>query len=90
MYEYLKYHGLDGVVAATKSDKISRNEMAKNTSLIRKTLAMGQDDILIPVSSLKKTGYDKRLDELEGILARWTPDEEASKNEASEKSGGRI
>jgi len=90
MYEYLKYHGLDGVVAATKSDKISRNEMAKNTALIRKTLAMGQDDILIPVSSLKKTGYDKLLVELEEILSRWTPDEEASKNEASEKSGGRI
>ena len=29
MYEYLKYHGLAGIVVATKSDKISRNEAAK-------------------------------------------------------------
>ena len=52
MYEYLKYHGLDGIVVATKSDKISRNEMAKNISAIRKALGMKQEDVVIPVSSL--------------------------------------
>ena len=31
MYEYLKYYGLDGIVAATKADKISRNQRNKNT-----------------------------------------------------------
>lgn len=71
MYEYLKYHGLDGVVVATKSDKISRNEMQKNTAAIRKTLGMKSGDILVPVSSLKKTGYDKLMDEIEKLLEAW-------------------
>lgn len=86
MYEYLKYYGLDGLVAATKSDKISRNEMSKNTALIRKTLGMGKDDILIPVSSLKKTGYDKLLDEIEGLLSQWTPERESEEAGESHES----
>jgi GTP-binding protein len=56
MYEYLKHYGLDGLVVATKSDKISRNEMQKNLARIRKVLGMNKDDILIPVSALKRPG----------------------------------
>lgn len=62
MYEYLKYYGLDGVVVATKADKISNNEKQKNLKLIRDTLGMSKDDIIIPVSALKRTGQDKLLD----------------------------
>jgi GTP-binding protein len=68
MYEYLRYHGLDGIVVATKADKVSRNEMNKNISIIRKTLKLEKEDIVIPVSALKKTGCDVLLDELENIL----------------------
>ncbi len=68
MYDYLKHYGLDGIVVATKSDKISRNEQAKNISVIRKTLGLGSEDKVIPVSALKKTGYDKLWDVLEGLL----------------------
>ena len=67
MYEYLKYHGLDGVVVATKADKVSRNEQNKNISIIRKTLKMQPDDIVVPVSSLKKTGGDTLWDILESL-----------------------
>ena len=31
MYDYLKYHELDGIVVATKADKIGKNEKAKAT-----------------------------------------------------------
>ncbi|MCI8285632.1 MAG: YihA family ribosome biogenesis GTP-binding protein [Firmicutes bacterium] len=68
MYEYLKYFGLDGIVVATKSDKISRNEMQKKLSAIRKILGMKSEDKLIPVSSLKKTGGDIILDEIETLI----------------------
>ncbi len=68
MYDYLKHYGLDGIVVATKSDKISRNEQAKNISVIRKTLGLGSEDKVIPVSALKKTGYDKLWDVLEELL----------------------
>ena len=69
MYEYLKTYGLDGLVVATKSDKISRNEMQKNMARIRKTLGMRKEDILIPVSALKKTGHEELLAAMEAVLA---------------------
>ena len=68
MYEWLKHYGFDGIVVATKSDKISRNEMAKSIRDIRKTLGLSPEDKVIPVSSLKRTGYDKLLEELDRLL----------------------
>ncbi|MDY5975697.1 MAG: ribosome biogenesis GTP-binding protein YihA/YsxC [Anaerovoracaceae bacterium] len=68
MYEYLKYYGLDGIVAATKADKVSRNELSRNIAVIRKTLGMGKDDRVIPCSSLKRTGQDELLLEIEKLL----------------------
>jgi GTP-binding protein len=68
MYQWLRHYGYDGIVVATKSDKISRNEMAKNISEIRKTLGLTPEDKVIPVSSLKRTGYDMLLEELDRLL----------------------
>lgn len=69
MYDYLKYYGLDGVVVATKADKISNNEKQKNLKVIRETLGMSKDDIIVPVSALKRTGQDKLLDVMEELLS---------------------
>lgn len=68
MYSYLRHYGLDGLVVATKADKISRNQMQKQIKLIRQTLKLGQEDKVIPVSALKRTGHDVLLDEIEAIL----------------------
>ena len=68
MYEYLRHYGLDELVVATKADKISRNQMAKQMKLIKQTLGLSSEDVVIPVSALKKTGYQELLDEMEKIL----------------------
>lgn len=68
MYEYLKHYGLDGLVVATKADKISRNQMNKKISVIRKALGMKPEDKVIACSALKKTGQDELLDEIERLL----------------------
>ncbi len=68
MYDYLRHYGLDGIVVATKADKVSRNEMQKSIRQIRTSLRMGQDDKVIPVSALKKTGHDLLLEEMETLL----------------------
>lgn len=68
MYEYLKYYNLDGVVIATKSDKISRNELNKNLSIIRKQLEMDKEDLILPVSALNKTGVDEILNCIAQII----------------------
>lgn len=68
MYNYLKHYGYDGLVVATKADKISRNQIQKNIKAIRQTLGMHPEDVVVPVSALKKTGHDVLLDEIEAIL----------------------
>ncbi len=68
MYEYLRYFGLDGLVVLTKADKVSRDELGKNTALIRKARKPEPDDITIPGSALKRTGYDKLLLEFDRLL----------------------
>lgn len=69
MYDYLKYYGLDGVVVATKADKISKNELNRNLSTIRKELEMEKGSVIIPVSALEKTGVDEMLSCIEDLLA---------------------
>lgn len=68
MYEYLRHYGLDGLMVATKADKVSRNEMQKCMKTIRQTLKLGPDDLVIPVSALKRQGHDNLLAEIEKLL----------------------
>ena len=69
MYEYLRYYGLSGTVAATKADKLSRNEAAKCLKLIKTGLDLGPEDLVIPVSSQNGQGVDQLLAEIERLLA---------------------
>lgn len=71
MYEYLKYFKLDGIVVATKADKIGSNEKKRALKLISDTLGMSEDDIIIPISSLKKNGHEELLDTIEYLLEQW-------------------
>ena len=68
MYEYLQYYGLDALVVATKADKVSRGEAAKNIAVIRRDLKLKKGDRVIPVSALNKTGTEEILAAMEEIL----------------------
>ena len=68
MYEYLKYYGLDGIVVATKADKVSSNQRAACIRTIRQTLGMNKEDKVIPVSALKKTGDGELLEIIGSLL----------------------
>ncbi|MDR1134978.1 MAG: ribosome biogenesis GTP-binding protein YihA/YsxC [Clostridiales Family XIII bacterium] len=68
MYEWLRYYGLNGLIVATKADKISRGEMGKNLNIIRGALKLEAGEKIIPVSVLKKTGVDELLNELTILL----------------------
>lgn len=80
MYDYLRYYGLDGIVVATKADKISSNQKQKSLNIIRKTLNMNKDDVIIPISSLKKTGTEILIKEIELILSS-KPDSKMEEDE---------
>lgn len=68
MYNYLRHYGLDGIVVATKADKISRNQLARQIKLIKQTLKLSAEDKVIPVSALKRTGYEELLEVMEDLL----------------------
>jgi GTP-binding protein len=68
MYEYLKYYGLDGIVVATKADKVGNNQKASCIKTIRQTLGMSREDKVIPVSALKKTGDEELLEVITSLL----------------------
>ena len=64
MFEYLRYYGLSGIVVATKADKLSKNELSKNLAMIKRTLELDDNETLIAVSALKRTGVDSLLEEI--------------------------
>ncbi len=68
MYEWICYQGFRPVIIATKSDKLSRNQIAKQTGVIKKTLGMKSGDILIPFSAINKSGRDEIWALMEAVL----------------------
>lgn len=58
MYEWLQYHGRPVQVVLTKTDKLSRNEVAKQVALSARALDLRPEDI-IPFSAENHTGRDK-------------------------------
>ena len=70
MYEYLRHYGLDGIVVATKADKLSKNQLNRNIAMIRKSLKLGPEDVVIPVSALKKTGQEELLTVIRDLLKK--------------------
>lgn len=59
MYDWIIHNGFHPVVVATKYDKLKKNEIPKAKKLIRETLSMGEEDILIPFSSETKFGREE-------------------------------
>lgn len=59
MYGWIKEFGFNGIVIGTKSDKLTKNQLFKNTKVIRQTLGMDPEAVLVPVSSQSRAGkYD--------------------------------
>lgn len=67
MIDYLYYYTLPFTVVATKTDKLSKNELARNIQTIATALKVGRDNI-IPVSSQTKRGREEVLTAIESLL----------------------
>ena len=59
MYDWIVESGYTPVVIATKLDKIRRSQTEKQKKLVRQTLGMGAEDILIAFSSETKQGSEE-------------------------------
>ena len=71
MYDWIRYNGYEPVIIATKADKISRNQLAKQMKVIREGLgvAKASDITILPFSALTKQGRDEIWDTITTILS---------------------
>ena len=70
MREWFLGSGCPMVVVANKLDKLKRSEIEPNLALIRETLDLGPDDVLVPFSAEKGEGKDVLITALAGHLKR--------------------
>ena len=66
MYDWIKYQGFTPVVIATKADKIKRSQLPRQVKLVRDTLGMEKEEILIPFSAETKQGREEIWKVIEG------------------------
>ena len=70
MYDFILQNGFTGIVIATKSDKISKGQYAKNINIIAKKLKIKNKDLIVPFSSEKKDMVDEIWFILEDIIKK--------------------
>jgi len=75
MYDWIVHNGFQPIVIATKLDKINRSQIAKQTKLIRTSLKMPKDGILIPFSAETKQGRDEIWQRIEEFLPKEEPED---------------
>lgn len=59
MFQWIKASKKRVVVVATKADKLTKNQLSKNMYVIKKTLSMREDDMLVFFSAQTGTGRDE-------------------------------
>lgn len=62
MFNWIKHYGYEVIVVATKSDKLTKNELRKSEIVIKETLKLKNDDKLMFFSSLKKERREEIID----------------------------
>lgn len=68
MYKWIRHYGYEVMVVATKSDKLSKNDLKKSEKVIRETLELNKSDNLLFFSSVKKDNKEELINILfEGI-----------------------
>ena len=68
MYDWIKRHGYQPIIIATKLDKINRSQIQKHLKMIRTKLQADKDTIMIPFSAPSKQGREEIYELLDGIL----------------------
>lgn len=58
MYNWIRSFGYDGIVVATKADKISKGIMQKNIKVIKEKLGVEDKNLIIPYSAVNKTNVE--------------------------------
>lgn len=68
MYEWIVDKGVSPIIIATKVDKLKRSQVNKQLSLIRKSLNLASDGMILPFSAETKAGVTELWELIEGFL----------------------
>ncbi len=68
MYDWVCRNGYHPIIIATKLDKINRSQIQKQVKLIKTTLNVEPDTIVVPFSAETKQGREEIYEILDGLL----------------------
>ena len=68
MYNWIKTYGFNGIIVATKSDKIGKTQWEKHIKVIQDKLGVENRELIIPFSAEKKINVDKVWATIEEII----------------------
>ena len=68
MYDWIVNQGYHPIIIATKLDKINRSQIQKQVKLIKTTLKVEPDTVLIPFSAETKQGREEIYEIIDGII----------------------
>ncbi|WP_416197485.1 MAG: ribosome biogenesis GTP-binding protein YihA/YsxC [Sporanaerobacter sp.] len=68
MYQWIKSYGFNGIVIATKADKVSKGQWEKQKTIIQRKLQIENRSFIIPFSAEKRMNLDKVWDVIEEII----------------------
>lgn len=69
MHDWIKHFDIEAIVVATKSDKLSNNDLRKSEKIIKETMGLTKDDKFYFFSSLNKRGKDELINHLfDGLI----------------------
>lgn len=68
MYDWVLHQGYEPIVIATKLDKLKRSQVQKNLKVIRETLKIGKDAVVIPYSAETKQGREEIWELIENLI----------------------
>ena len=68
MYDWIVNQGYHPIIIATKLDKINRSQIQKQVKLIKTTLQVEPDTVIIPFSAETKQGREEIYDIIDAII----------------------
>jgi len=68
LFEYLEHYGIRRLVVATKADKVGSNALRKQLAMLRKAIGAPEDEAIVSVSALKRTGMKELLSAIGSVI----------------------
>lgn len=68
MYDWIVYNGYEPIIIATKLDKINRSQIQKNIKIIKNSLKVKPETVIIPFSAQTKQGREEIWDLIDNIV----------------------